>query len=639
MEKDEVDGDTSKSASSCTIEETNRLRASLGLKPLTVENDKPKEPEIEDPEKLSEEDFLQRIAASRAKREYETFSKGKSIAESLEDDDLLDPIAWVSRMRKQDKEKIVLALQGKTCNSNAYTDSVDDSIEEEALGSKSSSKKKRKHEPTGPSLHVVHDRQHFLDGEDTILTLADKRIINAEGELDDETDELENVALREKERLDKKLKDKTITTVYDPTQDWEVGPDGIPRKRDILEHYDEWSGVKKTVKGFIIKDVVQDTDIAPEKKLEILSRQAENLETPLRVQSDYFQPKDRKEERAVNFQKSTKRKEPSLKKPDKLAWQDVFGDEAIEQSSNIEADHGSRLSRKDMSTDDQAEYMYEQLDKQRKLHQSGALITMKNRLESVVDNFTKEKTDIKQEIKEEKPELPDEKEQDTLDDLQITSTTEFCRTVQTPGEKLESMKSESFGSGISNKQHKFSRHRKHEHAQNNSESASASTSGPVEVNDETMELSSNASGESEDEACEAASALIHQQLMDGGISSALQLFQSRGDLTSDLTRRIRGSTDGDPLHKTSDPKDVKLDYRDNFGRVMTPKEAFRYISWIFHGKKPGKKKQEKLLKKMEMEKKLKSSDPMSIMPTMKALSKVQKKEGQAFMVLNGQGEK
>ena len=35
---------------------------------------------------------------------------------------------------------------------------------------------------------------------------------------------------------------------------------------------------------------------------------------------------------------------------------------------------------------------------------------------------------------------------------------------------------------------------------------------------------------------------------------------------------------------------LDLEYRDDSGRIMTPKEAFRYLCWIFHGKKPGKNK-------------------------------------------------
>lgn len=46
---------------------------------------------------------------------------------------------------------------------------------------------------------------------------------------------------------------------------------------------------------------------------------------------------------------------------------------------------------------------------------------------------------------------------------------------------------------------------------------------------------------------------------------------------------------------------VKLDYVDDDGRPLAPKEAFRYLSHKFHGTGPGKNKQEKRIKKAVQE--------------------------------------
>jgi len=45
--------------------------------------------------------------------------------------------------------------------------------------------------------------------------------------------------------------------------------------------------------------------------------------------------------------------------------------------------------------------------------------------------------------------------------------------------------------------------------------------------------------------------------------------------------------------------EVKLEYVDEAGRTMAPKEAFRYLSHRFHGKGSGKKKLEKRIKKVQ----------------------------------------
>lgn len=42
---------------------------------------------------------------------------------------------------------------------------------------------------------------------------------------------------------------------------------------------------------------------------------------------------------------------------------------------------------------------------------------------------------------------------------------------------------------------------------------------------------------------------------------------------------------------------IRLDKYDQFGRKMTPREAFRHLSHRFHGKTPGKKKTEKKIQK------------------------------------------
>ncbi|CAN0412150.1 unnamed protein product, partial [Scytosiphon promiscuus] len=48
---------------------------------------------------------------------------------------------------------------------------------------------------------------------------------------------------------------------------------------------------------------------------------------------------------------------------------------------------------------------------------------------------------------------------------------------------------------------------------------------------------------------------------------------------------------------------AKLEYRDQWGREITRKEAFRNLCYQFHGYGSGKKKQEKRLKLVEEEKK------------------------------------
>lgn len=66
---------------------------------------------------------------------------------------------------------------------------------------------------------------------------------------------------------------------------------------------------------------------------------------------------------------------------------------------------------------------------------------------------------------------------------------------------------------------------------------------------------------------------------------------------------------------------------------MTPKEAFRYECWIFHGKGPGKKKMEKRKKILNNLEKVKTTVPGES-PLMKTLQYEQQKNKNAYMVIS-----
>ena len=88
------------------------------------------------------------------------------------------------------------------------------------------------------------------------------------------------------------------------------------------------------------------------------------------------------------------------------------------------------------------------------------------------------------------------------------------------------------------------------------------------------------------------------------------------------------------LYKDYKP-DVNITYHDEFGRELTPKEAWKMLSHRFHGKGSGKMKTEKRLKKIAEEKKkeaMASGDtPLSMN---RAFQMRQEKTGQAHFVLS-----
>merc|ERR1740121_390268 len=132
---------------------------------------------------------------------------------------------------------------------------------------------------------------------------------------------------------------------------------------------------------------------------------------------------------------------------------------------------------------------------------------------------------------------------------------------------------------------------------------------------------------------------LNEESLDLSCASGLEYLRARSQIGNDQdTHRIR-KLDNRPLEMSTLDGDIKLEYRDDFGRVQTPKEAFRAISWKFHGKVPGRKNMERRILRLENEMRLKSLDPLTQLPTLKALRHVQVQDAKPYMVLSGANEK
>ncbi|TGZ53864.1 U4/U6.U5 tri-snRNP-associated protein 1 [Temnothorax longispinosus] len=99
--------------------------------------------------------------------------------------------------------------------------------------------------------------------------------------------------------------------------------------------------------------------------------------------------------------------------------------------------------------------------------------------------------------------------------------------------------------------------------------------------------------------------------------------------------RFNGPT-SDFKEKDGFKPNVKLEYIDDDGHVLCAKEAFRYLSHKFHGKGPGKNKVEKRMKKAEQEvlmKRMSSTD--TPLGTLNLLQAKQKETQSPYIVLSG----
>ncbi|PHH78909.1 hypothetical protein CDD80_6027 [Ophiocordyceps camponoti-rufipedis] len=229
-----------------TIEETNRIRLSLGMKPLPVpgatSSHQPTEQTtasngdgeaastLESRQAQAYDNYKSHMEADVNKRRREAKAAavrkarddaqrfalldGKGLGEADKDGDV-DTKTWLKNQKKRQK-RIEKAKKAQKL--------MDDLLEAEELAASTYTSKDL------AGLKVAHDSSVFIEGDEQILTLKDATI----DENEEAGDELENINLRETEKLNDTLKLKKQRPGYNPLDD--ENEDG---KRGILSQYDD----------------------------------------------------------------------------------------------------------------------------------------------------------------------------------------------------------------------------------------------------------------------------------------------------------------------------------------------------------------------------------------------------------------
>lgn len=137
-----------------------------------------------------------------------------------------------------------------------------------------------------------------------------------------------------------------------------------------------------------------------------------------------------------------------------------------------------------------------------------------------------------------------------------------------------------------------------------------------------------------------------------GIAGALQLFQQTGAIRSKNDVQLKGRTKdkrtgnlvvpvaevggGTKFHGggTSGKLDTfVIEYKDEHGKKLTTKEAYRQLSYKFHGKMPSKNVLDRRLKKEKREEQLAKASISELPGSMKALQKAQESKNSAFVFI------
>jgi len=215
----------------------------------------------------------------------------------------------------------------------------------------------------------------------------------------------------------------------------------------------------------------------------------------------------------------------------------------------------------------------------------------------------KEPTDDMDESVSEALRLPLNMQEDAPADdaIVFTTTTEFCRGLDTTQSLVETRKRD----------------------------AEARENAARDTEDVVMKLEEGAQAAADDDDDEEDEGVLDEPKLTG-MAAALEMVKRRGLLME------RGEEEfGRARDKPSDTKDVapgvRLEYRDAEGRLLKPKEAFRELCHQFHGHTSGAKKREKREKAILLEQKSRMLDVAGGQVQRHQVTK--RKLGQSYLVL------
>uniref|UniRef100_A0A8C7N050 Spliceosome associated factor 1, recruiter of U4/U6.U5 tri-snRNP n=1 Tax=Oncorhynchus kisutch TaxID=8019 RepID=A0A8C7N050_ONCKI len=649
---------------SLSIEETNKLRAKLGLKPLEMTDttkelgtkEQPMVAETINPVYIKQQNEMrEKLAAMKEKRLLnKKLGKVKTLAEG---DWLDDTVAWVERSRKMAKEKELAEKRAKLLQEMDEEFGVSNLVDEEFGQTKKAAYSSRDLK----GLTVQHRMESFNEGETVILTLQDQGVLEEEGDV------LVNVGLVDKEKAEKNVELKKKKPDYKAYEEDESVDDMATFKpRTVLGKYDEEIDGEKKKSFQLSKGGCAEGERERELQAirETLRNQAQSLEMPaLAIASEYYTPQE-----MVGFKKTKQRVRKIRKKalPDELQLDDTrntdFGSR-VRGRGRRQLDEGQEVSKEGViipgldvpqQSDDIRMADMDISDDEDFIPTEPAVLEEDEAEQDLQKQLEKQRKKLKQ-----KQLVDGSDDEDNKNNLNIVfnATSEFCRTL-----------GDIPTYGLSG-----NREDQEDIMDFEQEAARDGAGGSDSDEDENVGWSIvNVDEEQKQPDFSTASTTIldEEPIVSSGLAAALALCKNKGLLDTQMQKisRVRAPTGALPNDNysiedkmTIDDKysrreeyrgftqdfkekdaykpDVKIEYVDESGRKLTPKEAFRQLSHRFHGKGSGKMKTERRMKKLEEEallKKMSSSD--TPLGTVALLQEKQKSQKTPYIVLSGSGK-
>ena len=637
-----------------SIEQNNKIRVALGLKPLPVPGSNANAtagPVFKEPAKEEDDDSdssEEEPGSTLESRQAEASENWRKLHEQGEAKKRREERNAAVRKAREAAQKNV-KLEGSTLGESG---DVDVDTKTWLLQSKKKQKKiekgraqklaqeleEREQQPeyTAADLagvRVGHEAGEFAGGEDHILTLKDTAV---DADEEEEGDELENLELRDQEKVQERVESKKRKPAYDPTQEstgilsqYDEEIEGKKRKRFTLDAQgstaEDRDAKRQEVSGKLDKNIVS-LDIAPE-------------QAPV---SDYMDIGE------IKVKKPKKKSKAARQKP--VEDDDMFSNTGpatnMEVDSGIngngEAPAGPRKSTADEATFIDDEDLQASLAMQRRA-------AFKNRKKTRPE-------DIARQLREEEFQAPTEPEGEESQDnagLVIDETSEFISNLQRPTipEHTEKRARTAKEEASPKEEPEFKQEEDEEDVD-----MERTLDGIEDEEDLKERIKREETAQPEQQI--SGTGLEEESTLDQGLGSTLAMLKQRGlveassnaqhntllrdrklflqekhQLESEAEKRARQQRERDRAsgkldrmtarereeyarweNKQRDQQDarhmaetfnrdykpdIQLKYVDEFGRLMNQKEAFKHLSHQFHGKGSGKMKTEKRLKKIE----------------------------------------
>lgn len=606
-----------------TIEETNRIRVSLGMKPLpvpgadTVDDDAASQASdassvgenLETREARAYDNYNDHMEAEAKKRKREQRAaairratelaqrnlvlEGKGLGE-VDDKGDIDAKAWLTGQKKRQK-KIDKARKLEEELATAETAA--------AAAVQYTSK-----DLTG--MKVAHDMATFMDGDgnDQILTLKDTTI----DENEEDGDELENVGMREQEKLNDKLSLLKKRPGYNPMED-EALSGGI-----LAQYDDDINGRQK--KKFTLDaagaadlaDILAEPSKAEERKLQ--SVDIDDIVNETKNSSDYLDISE------IKVKKPKKKKSKGTRQKqfdDGLFAADGQADEAMDldiaptKKRRIESDtfvddddlqasltnqrRTALKKRKKMRPEDIAKEVHEQAseDQQNGAEEGGVVI---GAVSEFVSGLGKPEEAERKPRKQQAPEQPTETSEDhDMDDANSEPHQDEAPPPlpQEPEPEPEAEEEEKIvGGGMGAALSLLRERGLVEHSQGDEEYEKFRKRQDFLAKKQQLEQELDEETRRQREKDRASGRLDRMSVRER------EEYARQQNAWRDQQQARRMAE----LFEANYKPNVSIKYVDEDGQELDTKGAFKQMSHMFHGKGSGKGKTEKKMKKQEEEK-------------------------------------